>query len=98
MESGSVPDALGGVLSDVVPLRDELVGRVEPVLVLLFVCVNLVLGVACVNVANLLLARAAAWWQLSAPWRWSSGSERKSPSPRWQRRSWWWLEWSWCSS
>ena len=37
------PDALGGVLSDVVPLRDELVGRVEPVLVLLFVCVNLVL-------------------------------------------------------
>lgn len=53
------PDALGGVLSDVVPLRDELVGRVEPVLVLLFVCVNLVLLVACVNVANLLLARAA---------------------------------------
>ena len=53
------PDALGGVLSDVTPLRDELVGRVEPVLVLLFVCVNLVLLVACVNVANLLLARAA---------------------------------------
>ena len=53
------PDALGGVLSDVVPLRNELVGRVEPVLVLLFVCVNLVLLVACVNVANLLLARAA---------------------------------------
>ncbi len=53
------PDAIGGVVSDVVPLRDELVGRVEPVLVLLFVCVNLVLLVACVNVANLLLARAA---------------------------------------
>jgi putative ABC transport system permease protein len=53
------PGALGGVASDVVPLRDELVGRVEPVLVLLFVCVNLVLLVACVNVANLLLARAA---------------------------------------
>ena len=53
------PDALGGVASDVVPLRDELVGKVEPVLVLLFVCVNLVLLVACVNVANLLLARAA---------------------------------------
>jgi predicted permease len=53
------PDALGGVASDVVPLRDELVGKIEPVLVLLFVCVNLVLLVACVNVANLLLARAA---------------------------------------
>jgi len=53
------PDALGGVASDVIPLRDELVGKVEPVLVLLFVCVNLVLLVACVNVANLLLARAA---------------------------------------
>jgi putative ABC transport system permease protein len=54
------PGPLGGVLTDVALLRDELVGRVEPVLVLLFVCVTLVLLVACVNVANLLLVRGTA--------------------------------------
>jgi putative ABC transport system permease protein len=54
------PDAMQGVSMDVVPLRDVLVGKVEPVLVLLFACVSLVLLVACANVANLLLARARA--------------------------------------
>jgi len=52
------PEALKGISMDVVPLRDVLVGKVEPVLVLLFACVSLVLLVACANVANLLLARA----------------------------------------
>ena len=52
------PEEVKGVSMEVVPLRDVLVGKVEPVLVLLFACVSLVLLVACANVANLLLARA----------------------------------------
>ena len=52
------PAAQQGLTLEVVPLRDVLVGKVEPVLVLLFACVSLVLLVACANVANLLLARA----------------------------------------
>ncbi|HEX4683536.1 MAG TPA: ABC transporter permease [Gemmatimonadaceae bacterium] len=54
------PGATYGLDAAVTPLQDATVGRSRTLLLLLFACVVVVLIVACVNVANLLLARASA--------------------------------------
>jgi predicted permease len=55
--AATYPQANKGVGVNVLPLKDDLVGNLQPTLVLLFAMVTFVLLIACANVSNLILAR-----------------------------------------
>lgn len=56
--ASAYPDANRGTTANVLPMKQSMVGRVRPFLLMLLGAVGFVLLIACVNVANLLLARS----------------------------------------
>ena len=56
--AAAFPDTNTGMKANLIPIKQSMTGRVQPVLLLLLGAVGFVLLIACLNVASLLLARS----------------------------------------